>query len=112
MGKSKYKARYAKEIVEYFTDYAESFEAKKRRKGVPQFSKFARKIGVTLRTLENWREKYKKFADACEECEAIKRELVVDGGLEEEYNSRFAIFLLEQEERRGGISSVPRFEDL
>ena len=111
MGKSKYKAKYAKEIVEYFTAYATLPQEKKRRRGVPQFSKFARQIGVTLRTLENWRLANDKFAEACEECEAIQREMLVDGGLEEEYNPRFAIFLIEQKERRGGSESVPKFED-
>lgn len=112
MGKSKYRAKYAKEIVEYFEGYALLSEQKKRHRGVPQFSKFARRIGVTLRTLENWRLKYGKFDDACAECEAIQHEMLVDGGLEEEYNPRFAIFLLEQKDRRGGTESVPRFEDL
>lgn len=111
MGKSKYKAKYAKEIVEYFTSYAALSEEKKRHRGVPQFSKFARKIGVTLRTLENWRLAFDKFEEACAECDAIQREMLVDGGLEEEYNPRFAIFLIEQKERRGDAESVPKFED-
>ena len=113
MSKSKYRVKYCTEIVEYFKSYAEFSEnEKKRHRGVPQFSKFARKIGVTLRTLENWRLAFDKFNEACEECEAIQREMLVDGGLEEEYNPRFAIFLIEQKERRGGAESVPRFEDL
>lgn len=99
--------------MEYFKGYASAseFEGKKRHRGVPQFSKFARRVGVTLRTLENWRLVYDRFDEACVECEAIQRELLVDGGLEEEYNPRFAIFLIEQKERRGGAESVPRFED-
>lgn len=111
MGKSKYKAKYAKDIVAYFEGYAALSEEKKRHRGVPQFSKFARKVGVTLRTLENWRLVYDKFDEACLECEAIQHEMLVDGGLEEEYNPRFAIFLIEQKERRGGAESVPKFED-
>lgn len=113
MSKSKYRARYCTEIVEYFKEYAKAseLEGKKRHRGVPQFSKFARKIGVTLRTLENWRLAFDRFDEACAECEAIQRELLVDGGLEEEYNPRFAIFLIEQKERHGGTESVPKFED-
>lgn len=112
LGKSKYRAKYAKEIVAYFVGYASLSEEKKRHRGVPQFSKFARKIGVTLRTLENWRLSFDKFNEACLECEAIQREMLVDGGLEEEYNPRFAIFLIEQRDKKGGAESVPRFEDL
>ena len=104
MGKSKYKASYAAEMLAYFSSYSE--------KGVPQFSKFARKIGVTLRTLENWRDSKKKFAEAYGECEAIQREMLVDCGLEGRYNSRVTIFMLEQKNRDAGEQTIPRFEDL
>ena len=53
MQKGKYKARYCRDIVVYFENFA--------GKGIPQLSKFARSIGVTLRTLENWMDKYPKL---------------------------------------------------
>ena len=110
MQKGKYKARYCREIVVYFENFA--------GKGIPQLSKFARSIGVTLRTLENWMDKYPKFRDACEECGAIRNEYLIDGGLCERFNPSLVKFLLEQASPRnvkveiGGGLSLKKFEDL
>lgn len=107
MATGKYKRSYCTEMVSYFESYKE--------KGIPEFSKFARRIGVTTRTLENWVKKYPKFAEAYEICSDIKDERMKDGGLCGTYNSRVVIFLLEAERRRreaASSSEVPRFEDL
>ena len=102
----KYKRSYCAEMVSYFENYS--------GKGIPEFSKFARKIGVTTRTLENWVKKYPKFGEAYEICSEIKDERMKDGGLCGSYNSRVVIFLLEAERKRREAASgeVVRFEDL
>ena len=107
MATGKYKRSYCAEMIRYFENYS--------GKGVPEFSKFARHIGVTTRTLENWVKKYPKFEEAYEICSEIKGERMTDGGLCGTYNSRVVIFLLEAERRRREAASsneVPRFEDL
>ncbi len=92
MPRGKYRSRYCKEIIEYFGGFNE--------KGIPQLSKFARKVGVTLRTLENWKEKYPKFHDACEECIAIRDEILIDGGLMGRYNPQITKFILENAKKK------------
>lgn len=65
--------------------------------GVPSFSKFARSIGLTLDSLRSYRGKRKKFDKAYAECEAIRRDLIIDGALSKRLDSSFAKYLLSEE---------------
>ena len=60
MKKSKYKKEYPRMMYLYFAGYDESH-------GAPSFSKFARRIGVTVYELEGFRRK-KEFDAAWREC--------------------------------------------
>jgi hypothetical protein len=62
---------------------------------LPEYVKWANKIGITTQTIRDWRRKYEKFDEACKECEEIQRALLEDGGLAEIYASKTVTFLLE-----------------
>jgi hypothetical protein len=66
---------------------------------LPSFSKFARLIGVTLEELTSYRSR-KKFDSAYRECEAIRRDAIVDGALSKRLDSSFAKFLLSDAEEK------------
>jgi hypothetical protein len=86
-GKGKYKKAYIDELILYF-----SAEPKP---GVeyPMFEGFAKKIGVTVRTLERWATENEDFGEAYERCRDVQRRFLVLGGLTERYNSAFAKFM-------------------
>lgn len=47
----------------------------------PHFSEFARKIGVTTRTLKAWCRAHPEFKDAYDQCQEILEEFLIDNGL-------------------------------
>lgn len=102
-----YDPKYCDEILEYF-DTETTREVDKTlimKNGsivetteevpnkMPQFSKFARKIGVCEKTLLNWTEKHDKFLQAYNTCRAIQQEFIVDNGLLGFYQPNFAKFI-------------------
>ena len=69
---NKYQPTYVEGIRRYFFDY----ELDEDNKGIPQMSAYARKLGVTVRTLENWAKKHKAFGEAYEACLDKQQELL------------------------------------
>ena len=107
---TKYQSVYIEGMRRYFFEY----ENDERKKGIPQFSEYARKIGVTLRTLENWAKKKKAFGEAYEECRDKQQEMLINGGLAGQFNPKIVTFLMEaraaQERRSGKTEIVVRHE--
>lgn len=93
---NKYQPTYVEGIRRYFFEYDEDPESK----GIPQMSAFARKVGVTVRTLENWAKKHKAFGVAYEECLDKQQELLINGGLVGQFNPKIVQFLLEARAQR------------
>lgn len=91
---SKYEKRYAKEIVTYFETTLNDRTSKGIIKAVPSYVAFARKIGVTARTLENWKKNKKEFADACLECDELMKSVIVGDCLLYKMHASFGKFLL------------------
>lgn len=91
---SKYERRYAKEIVRYFETTLNDRTSKGIIKTVPSYVAFARKIGVTARTLENWKKNKKEFADACLECDELMKSVIVGDCLLYKMHASFGKFLL------------------
>jgi hypothetical protein len=58
----------------------------------PQFSEFARHIGVTAAQLKRWSKKYPEFAEYYEACNDIVQEFFVENGVTGEYAGQFGIF--------------------
>ena len=119
--KTKYKNKYASELVEYFKRFIEmrddpqlddsaemhglvSIEidgngnAKRNQRpssGYPSLVKFAIKIGVTPQTLTNWRKTYEDFDQACEFADAIQDEILNERALTGEVDGRVAMKIRE-----------------
>lgn len=107
-GRSKYKKRYAIELIAYFnvppkqTIYEKNYYSNGNLKSekpivlgsdCPTFEGFAKKIGVTARTLVNWCERYPSFAEAYEMALDMQRSLIIINGLGGMYNGNFAKFV-------------------
>ncbi|MBR2930390.1 MAG: hypothetical protein IKC32_04095 [Clostridia bacterium] len=89
-GKTKYTAQMPRRLYSFFSSYS--------GEGVASFSKFARAMGVTLGELEGWR-RHKRFNEAWAECEAIRRDTIIDGALCRRLDSSFAKLLISSEEK-------------
>ena len=88
---NKYQPTYVEGLRRYFFEY----DLDPNNKGIPQMAEFAGKIGVTVRTLENWAKKHKDFGQTYEMCLDRQEMLVVNGGLSGKLNPRLVQFLLE-----------------
>ena len=118
--KTKYKNKYADELVEYFMRFlemrddpqlddsaerhgmvtieiGEDGKAQKNppMSGYPSLIKFAIKIGVTPQTLNNWKDKHEEFAEACEFADAIQDEILNERALTGEVDGRVAMKIRE-----------------
>ena len=132
--KPMYKKRYAKEMCEYFARYVldEDYDEEhvghdgkpyRRHKGLPTFSKYAKKVGVTAHTLGRWaaEEDKPEFAEAYERCREMQKDILIDKGLDGSYNSKIVSLLLGSvyglsdskngEEDGGNIYIVPEDPD-
>lgn len=96
--KGKYKREYAEMLIKYF-GIEPSREVKKGKKTIrvaneyPMFEKFARDLGVTVRTLENWAQKHEEFARAYEMAKDSQRYILITNALFSRYNANFAKFV-------------------
>ncbi|MBO5879604.1 MAG: hypothetical protein J6Q68_03540, partial [Clostridia bacterium] len=90
MGKGvKYEKDLPRRLYTYFATYKEAV-------GAPSLSKFARSIGATVDELEKFK-RHKKFREACEECNEIRRDYLIDNALCKRFDSSFTKFLLADE---------------
>ena len=120
MADSKYRQKYCKRVKEYFLKFIElrddPDEADKAKKkgmvavviengtpvvqnppstGYPTLTKFAIKIGVSPRTLRNWRKEHEDFDEACEWAEEIFRDVMEERALTGKIDGRVAMKILE-----------------
>lgn len=94
MRKTDYREKYCKEILTYFERALEDRHPNGIVKKYPSFVGFARQIGVTVRTVENWRKAHPRFDEACEMCAELTIEALIDNGLSFKAHASFAKFLL------------------
>lgn len=95
----KYKSEYPQMMIDYFLDYVES-----KRGGIPEFLEFALSIGVTSRTLSNWKNEYEEFAEAYALCNEIQEWYLERMGLTGANNPRMTQFLLSVKHQRAEYS--------
>lgn len=120
MAQTRYKKIYCTEIVDYFSKFLEMRDSpveddvterrgmipvviengkasvqEKPCSGYPSMVKFAKKLGVTPRTLRNWREKYPEFDEACEFADEIQDEVLNERALFEQVDGRVAMKIRE-----------------
>lgn len=104
----KYKKEYAEMLIKYFTvptfttvwkrKYYTNGQVKEEEPVVvagkyPTLEGFAISIGVTSRTLENWRDKYPSFGEAYEMALDMQKDILVVNSLGGQYNGNFAKFI-------------------
>ena len=120
MAKTRYKKSYCDEVVSYFLKFIEmrdepdrgdeaerhgmvhvtieNGKATKNEKpcsGYPTLTKFAIKIGVTPRTITNWRQKYPEFDEACEFADQIQDDILSERALFGDVDGRVAMKIRE-----------------
>ncbi len=103
---TKYKPEYCEELIKFF-DRApfreievvtkskggyEKIEKKRVPNQLPFFSAFARKIGVHVDTLHEWKKKHKEFSEAYKKAKALQKEFLIQNGLVGLYNATAFIF--------------------
>ncbi len=93
--------RYSKEICvkmyRYFRDYS--------GEGAPSFSKFARDNSLTLERLESYRS-HSEFQRIYRECQALRRDYIIDKALSRKADGNFSKFLLGEEMQGGGQEKI------
>ena len=104
---TKYKKKYCKDIVEFFSNdpfrieevdiYGKDgnvikTEQKMTANLLSFFSAYARKIGVDTDTLLNWKDKHKEFFGAYKKCKELQKEYLITNGLLGNIDKTFAIF--------------------
>lgn len=79
---SKYKASFCAELIKYFDiePYVKTKDGLQAN-DLPMFARFARKIGVTRGTLNDWCEQHKDFAVAYEMAKDCQEYILVTNGL-------------------------------
>lgn len=84
-----YKKKYCQEMIDYFLTHVEA-----NKSGIPEFLEFALKIGVTARTLRNWKDAHEEFREAYAFCNEIQEWYLENTGLSGKNNPRMTQFLL------------------
>jgi transposase-like protein len=120
MAQTRYKREYCGKVVEYFSRFLEMRDSpveddlterfgmvpvviengkasvqERPCSGYPSMVKFAKKLGVTPRTLRNWRDKYPEFDEACEFADEIQDEVLNERALFEQVDGRVAMKIRE-----------------
>lgn len=120
MAATKYRKKYCTEVVKYFKRFIDMRDDPKEadaaeRKGMtvidlteekpkmlsppctgyPTLTKFALKIGVSPRTITNWRNEFPEFEEACDFAEEILSDVLDERALFEQWDSRTAMKIRE-----------------
>ena len=101
---TKYKPEYCQQIIDFFSVEAMviikdgSFDGKTKLERLPAkmpwFEGFARKIGVSMTTLHDWRKKHPEFDEAYAHAKELQREFLVEVGLSGKTSASFVIFTM------------------
>lgn len=104
---SKYDAKYCQEIIDYFSvepmreveiphygkDGGISWtDTKQVANPLPKLHEFARKIGVTQKTLHNWCDEHEEFLQAFTYAKELQKWFLIENGLNGCYNPSAYIF--------------------
>lgn len=110
MARVKYKREYCAALVRYFAQFDVAEVTGKNAifevDGYPSFAKFALSIGVTPRTLTNWRRRYPEFDEACEFADEIQDDVLNERALLGRYDGRVAMKIRELKLNSRKISDV------
>lgn len=98
MAKTRYRTKYCDDVIAFFMRFIEARGApgvKMEEMGYPSMVRFAQSIGVTPRTLRNWRKDYKEFEEACDIADEIQDEVLNEMGLFGDADGRVAMKIRE-----------------
>lgn len=120
MADTKYRKKYCRQVVEYFLKFIElrddpeesdkaerrgmvpvkieNGKAKVEKKpstGYPTLTKFAIAVGVTPRTIRNWRNEHDEFDEACEFAENILNDVLDERSLTGKWDGKVAMKIRE-----------------
>ena len=119
MAKTRYRTKYCDDVITFFMRFIEARGAtgvKMEEMGYPSMVRFAQSIGVTPRTLRNWRKDHTEFDEACEVADEIQDEVLNEMGLFGDADGRVAMKIRElknnnkrDDESGGGAKLVVNF---
>jgi hypothetical protein len=90
-----YDPKYCQELIDYFDVEHVTRKGKDIEPAdFPQFTAFAKKIGVARSTLHKWSKEFPEFSDAYNTARELQEELLVNNGLKNRYNPYFTQFIL------------------
>lgn len=107
-----YRPEYCEKMIEYFESVEKvrivtetmtwkNGEVREIEKEIPnpppQFSEYARSIGVTHRKLKAWAKDHPEFSEAYTTCEEIFKEFLIANGLTGNYPGQFTTFVAKNE---------------
>ena len=98
--KAKYEDGLCGKMYRYFLTYDD--------RGLPSFTKFAISVGLSTEDIERFR-KHQRFEAAYRECKEIRRDYLIDRGLDKRFDGSFTKFLLSCEndgESSGGAGDI------
>jgi hypothetical protein len=94
LAKTKYKKQYAADLEEYFMRFLRG--CPDGEAVYPSMVRFADKIGVTTRTLTNWKEKYPEtFGEAYDFAQEIQDEVLNENALNGKFDGKVAMKIRE-----------------
>lgn len=98
MAKTRYRTKYCDDVIAFFMRFIEARGTpgvKMEKMGYPSMVRFAQSIGVTPRTLRNWRKDHKEFEEACDIADEIQDEVLNEMGLFGDADGRVAMKIRE-----------------
>jgi hypothetical protein len=92
---SDYDPKYCDMIIDYFAvDHTMLNGRQVEGAELPQFTAFARSIGVARSTLHKWTQEFPDFSDAYNTARQLQEELIANNAMKNRYNAYFAQFML------------------
>lgn len=90
-----YNPKYCEMIIEFFdVEHCKKTGRDVEAADLPQFTAFAKKIGVSRSTLFKWAREFEEFSNAYSIAKELQEELIVNNALKNRYNPYFSQFLL------------------
>ncbi|MBR6768213.1 MAG: hypothetical protein IKM34_01845 [Clostridia bacterium] len=97
-----YRKKYCDDVMAHFSEMRRN--KKGNIVGAPSFVSFADSIGVPISQIEKWRREHPDFEKACEDAEALLRQLLMDAALSGSVNVSAAKFILSSDFGMGRTS--------
>ena len=103
MAQTRYREEYCDKVINFFMDYIRKRgdpNVKMCNVGYPSMVRFADSIGVTPRTVRNWRKNHKDFDEACNIADEIQDEVLNEMGLFGDADGRVAMKIRELKQNK------------